>query len=67
MNTPVKCFFVYQPEKKDFEKINFQLPSKSKPDDGTTKTERKLTQPDELAKEDLGSMEFEPITLKPTH
>lgn len=58
MNTPVKCFFVYQPEKKDFQKINFKLPSKSKLDEGAGKTERKLTQPDELAKEDLGTMEF---------
>ena len=66
MNTPAKCFFVYQPHTGDFERIDFAPWPYTGTEDGDRKNERKLTQSDDSSfDEGLGTMEFEPITIRP--
>lgn len=69
MSSNTKCFFVYEPETKNFIKIDFAyFPHQNSPsiDLHEPKHERKLTREDEPETTDtLGTMEFEPITILP--
>lgn len=49
MNTPAKCFFVYQPHTRDFQRIDFAPWPYSRTDDLEGKNERKLTQSDDTS------------------
>lgn len=47
MDTPAKCFFVYQPHTRDFQRINFAKWPYHRRDDLEEKNLRKLTQSDD--------------------